>query len=65
MLPQMGLTPEMVPPDLRLQIYQKLGLKADSSSEAPKKQEAKPEPIVSEKPKLTDKKTLARLDEKR
>ena len=54
----------MVPPDLRLQIYQKLGLKADAP-EASKKPKVKPEAVVSEKPKLTDKKTLARLDEKR
>ena len=64
MLPQMGLTPEMVPADLRLQIYQKLGLKADAQEEKAKADQ-KSEAVVSEKPKLTDKKTLARLDEKR
>ena len=65
MLPQMGLTPEMVPPDLRLEIYQKLGLKADAPKGGKKPKEKQPEAVVVEKPKLTDKKTLARLDEKR
>lgn len=35
MLPQMGLTADMVPDDLRLQIYDKLGLNPNSTSDKP------------------------------
>lgn len=54
-LPQMGLTPEMVPADLRLQIYEKLGVspagKAESSG--------------AKKPVLKDQKTLRKIEEKK
>ena len=63
MLPQMGLTPDMVPGDLRLEIYQKLGLKPDNagSSKDPKDDDKS----MIKKQTLTDAKTLKKLEEKR
>ena len=50
----MGLTPAMVPEDLRDQIYQKLGLPSSGVEQEPEK-----------KPVLKDAKTLRKLEEKR
>ena len=55
-LPQMGLTPDMVPDDLRLQIYQKLGLNPNDTAT---------EKEVQKTPQLKDAKTLKKIDEKR
>jgi len=54
-LPQMGLTPETVPADLRLQIYQKLGLSADDSESSK----------VAKKPVLKDTASLKKLEDKK
>ena len=46
-LPQMSLTPEMVPDDLRLMLYQKLGLTPPEHEN-----DSKPEaPVVAAEPK--------------
>jgi len=55
-LPQMGLTPETVPADLRLQIYQKLGLLSADDSESSK---------VAKKPVLKDTASLKKLEDKK
>ena len=53
----MGLTPDMVPDELRQQIYAKLGISASEgkTAEAPE----------AEKPALRDAKTLKKIEEKR
>ena len=61
MLPQMGLTPDMVPGDLRLEIYEKLGLTPDKGDES---KQIEDKDIVK-KQTLTDAKTLKKLEEKR
>ena len=54
-LPQMGLTPAMVDADLRKQIYEKLGIDPSGSAQ----------PEMVKKEKLTDAKTLKKIEEKR
>lgn len=54
-LPQMGLSPETVPADLRLQIYEKLGLNANDSESS----------NVGKKPVLRDPASLKKLSDKK
>lgn len=62
MLPQMGLTADMVPDDLRLQIYDKLGLNPNSTTEKPQQKQSEG---VNAGIELRDAKTLKRIEEKR
>ena len=57
----MGLTPDMVPGDLRLEIYQKLGITPDNGGESKQPKEKE----IVKKQTLTDAKTLKKLEEKR
>lgn len=55
----------MVPEDLRLQIYQKLGLQADQSSKIDAESRQPEQSAIVKKSKLTDAKTLKKVEEKR
>ena len=58
-LPQMGLTPAMVPAELRLQIYEKLVISPGSSGAEKTKYED------SKAPSLKDQKTLKKIEDKK